>query len=100
MSIFRTSLLISGHEVFQVLIVGIVIGILLAINIHLVEFIKAREVLNGAMNIGITSTKILETLTRKLGLRLINNLLTLAWCCLSSLTRSCVAIRSALVDTL
>lgn len=99
MSIFRTSLLISWHEVFQILIVGIVIWILLAIYIHLIEFIKARKVLNRAMDVGITS-KILETLARKLGLRLSNDLLTLSWCCLSGLTRSWVAIRSALVDTL
>lgn len=101
MSIFRTPLLISWHEVFKVLVIGIVIWVLLAIhiNLDLVKLIKARKVLDRAMNVGGITSKILETLTRKLGLRLSNNLLTLSWCRLCSLTRSRVAVRSALVDT-
>ena len=103
MSIFRTPLLISWHEVFKILVIGVVIWVLLAIhiNLDLVKLIKARKVLNRAMNhVGIT-LNILETLRRKLSLRLISyDLLTLSWCCLSGSTRSWVAVRSALVDTL
>jgi len=103
MSIFRTPLLISWHEVFKILVIGVVIWVLLAIhiNLDLVKLIKARKVLNRAMNhVGIT-LNILETLRRKLGLRLISyDLLTLSWCCLSGSTRSWVTVRSALVDTL
>ena len=100
MSIFGTSLLISWNKVFKILIICAVIWILLAIHIHLIKLIKAGKVLNGAMNVGITPSKILKSLTRKLCLRLSNDLFTLSWSSLRSSTRSRVTVGGTLINTL